>query len=83
MYSIGELIDKLIIENMKIFNLRESLHLEDISDKAFIENENKMNILNENRGTIIDFLNLKIDNVINGGEKNSVLRNVKTYSERK
>ena len=79
MYSIGELVDKLIIENIKIFSLREKIH-GDVSDEEYVECENKMNILNENRGVIIDFMNDKIDRVIEGKEPNQSLRNVKTYA---
>ena len=55
MYSIGELIDKLVIENIKVFRLRETLHNNPINDEDFVANENKMNIINENRGTVIRF----------------------------
>jgi len=79
MYSIGELIDKLVIENIKIFRLRETLHKKDISDITYIENENKMNMINQNRGTIIRFLDNKIVDVING-EPNSYFVDVKTYA---
>ena len=44
---------------------------------------NKMNILNENRGTLMDFLNNKIDTVLSGEEKNQALRNIKTYAKSK
>lgn len=83
MYSIGEFIDKLIIENIKIFELREEINSDDISDEEYVEQENKMNIVNENRGIIIDFLNEKIDRVVSGKEKNSFLRSVKTYAKQK
>ena len=83
MLSGAELIDKLIIENMKIFSLREKIHEDGISDQEYVEAENKMNILNENRGTIIDFLNTKIDRVMKGEETNQALRNVKTYVQSK
>lgn len=79
MYSIGELVDKLIIENIKIYRIRETLHSDNISDEKYVENENKMNIVNENRGTIIKFLNEKIDGVILG-EVNSYFKDVKTYA---
>ena len=42
-----------------------------------------MNILNENRGIIMDFLNIKIDKVLSGEEKNQALRNIKTYAKSK
>ena len=79
LYSIAELIDKLIIENIKIFTSREKIHSTDITDEEFVSNENKMNILNENRGIIIRFLDEKLKNVINGSEENIHVRNVKTY----
>ena len=68
---------------MKIFNMRESIHNPDISDEEYVECENKMNILNENRGIIMDFLNIKIDKVLSGEEKNQALRNIKTYAKSK
>ena len=32
MYSIGDLVDKLVIENIKIFNIRQKLREKDLSD---------------------------------------------------
>ena len=82
MYSIGELIDKLVIENIKIFKLRETLHQKDINDKEFVDNGIKMNAINENRGVIINFLNKKIEDVANG-EINSYFKDIKTYNNEK
>ena len=45
MLSIADLIDKLVIENIKIFHLRENLHHNDTDDEAYVEAENKMNLL--------------------------------------
>ena len=81
MYSIAELVDKLIIENIKIFRLRESLHNEKLNDEDFVLNENKMNVINENRCVIINFLNKKIENVIDTTDKNSYFNDVKTYKK--
>ena len=81
MYSIAELVDKLIIENIKIFRLRESLHNEKLNDEDFVLNKNKMNVINENRGVIINFLNKKIENVIDKTDKNSYFNDVKTYKK--
>lgn len=79
LYSIAELIDKLIIENIKIFSSREKIHNKTVTDEEYVANENKMNILNENRGIIIRFLDEKIKNVIEEREENIHVRNVKTY----
>jgi hypothetical protein len=77
--SLAEIIDKLIIENIKIFSTREKLHDKNINDTEYVVNENKMNILNENRGTVIRFLDEKINDVINKQDANVHLKNVKTY----
>jgi hypothetical protein len=79
LYSIGELVDKLIIENIKIFNTREILHTDNVSDEAYVIAENKMNVLNENRGIIIGFLDRKISDVLDKSDVNIHLKNVKTY----
>lgn len=79
LYSIAELIDKLVIENIKIFTSREKIHNKSISDEEYVQNENKMNVLNENRGIIIRFLDEKITNVIDETEQNTHVKNVKTY----
>jgi thermostable 8-oxoguanine DNA glycosylase len=78
--SIGELIDKLIIENVKIANIREKLNRtpEHLVDQEYVELENKMQVLNENRGIIIGFLDQKIE-AVKRGEPNKHLKHIKTY----
>jgi hypothetical protein len=79
MYSIGDIIDKLIIENIKIYELRKRLHTKGISDRQYVEFSNKMNVLNKNRAVILSFLDKKICAVISLDEENSVLNVIKTY----
>lgn len=80
MNSIGDLIDKLVIENIKIFTLREKLHDENLSDEDYVNYTNNMMILNENRGIISNHLDEKIERVVSGQEKNLVLKKIKTYN---
>lgn len=80
MYSIGDLIDKLVIENIKIFTIREKLHDESISDEENVRLTNNMMIVNENRGVISDHLDEKITNVVEGKESNQALKKIKTYN---
>ena len=80
MNSIGDLIDKLVIENIKIFTIREKLHSKDITEEEYVTFTNNMMILNENRGTISNYLDEKIERVVNGQEKNLVLKKIKTYN---
>ena len=83
MYSIGDIVDKLIIENIKIYELRNKIHSKGISDEDYVEFSNKMNTLNKNRSVIMTFLDQKISGVVNLGESNSVLNIVKTYDHKK
>ena len=83
MNSIGDLIDKLIIENIKIFNLRENMHSKKLSDEHYVTMSNQMNLLNKNRSTISNFLDDKIDRVVDGKEKNTFLNIIKTYEGKK
>tara|TARA_Y100000593_G_scaffold95015_1_gene198285 strand:- start:31097 stop:31360 length:264 start_codon:yes stop_codon:yes gene_type:complete len=79
MYSIADFIDKLVIENIKIFSIRDKLHEEGLTDNEYVELNEKMMVLNENRGIISKFLDEKIENVVNGNEKNVILKTIKTY----
>jgi hypothetical protein len=80
MNSIGDLIDKLVIENIKIFTVREKLHSEGISDEDYVNLTNNMMILNENRGIIANHLDKKIELVTSGKEENLILKKIKTYN---
>lgn len=76
--SIGELIDKLVIENIKIFSLREQLHKAETNYETGILNE-KMMTLVANRSALIACLDQKIENVINKNEANRTLKTIKTF----
>jgi hypothetical protein len=83
MYSIADFIDKLVIENIKIFSIREKLHDKNLTDEEYVELNEKMMVLNENRGIISKFLDEKVENVIDGKEKNVILKTIKTYGMNK
>lgn len=78
--SIGDLIDKLVIENIKIFTLRDKLHFQELTDEEKVNLNNTMIVLNENRGIISNALDEKVANVSEGKEKNLVLKKIKTYN---
>jgi hypothetical protein len=80
MYSIGDLVDKLVIENLKIFSVREKLHDENLTDKEYVQLNNKMNVLNMNRSTLANLLDEKVEKVVSKKEKNVLLKIVKTYN---
>jgi hypothetical protein len=79
MLSIGDMIDKLVIENIKIFTLRDKIH--DSSDEEeIVKLTEKMMVCNENRGIIANYLDDKVNNVVDGREANVVLKKIKTYN---
>lgn len=79
MLSIGDMIDKLVIENIKIFTLRDKIH--DSSDEEeIVKLTEKMMVCNENRGIIANYLDDKVNNVVDGKEANVVLKKIKTYN---
>lgn len=79
MNSIGSIIDRLVIENIKIFNIRERLHNEELDDKDYVELNDNMMKLNTNRGILSKLLNEKVDKVVSKEEQNSILEDIKTY----
>jgi hypothetical protein len=83
MLSIGDMVDKLCIESIKIFNIREKIHDQKTTDEEKITLTETMIALNENRGIIMNYLDDKINNVINNGEPNVVLKKIKTYNLKK
>lgn len=83
MLSIGDMVDKLCIESIKIFNIREKIHDQKTTDEEKITLTETMIALNENRGIIMNYLDEKINNVVNNGEPNVVLKKIKTYNLKK
>jgi hypothetical protein len=81
LFSIGDIIDRIIIENIKIFTIREKLHNNNIkkSDKEYVILFNKMSDITKNRNILVTFLDKKIDGVLSGNEKNVIFQMVKTY----
>ena len=78
--SISDLIDKLVIENIKIFNLREKLHSGTLIEKEMVAFSEKMMLLNENRGVIADALDEKVEEVVSQKDLNRTLKKFKTYN---
>jgi hypothetical protein len=79
MLSIGELIEKVVIENIKIFNLRQVLHDKKLTKQEYVDINDKMMTLNDNKSVITKELDRKLDAVIGKKEKNRILKTIKTY----
>lgn len=77
MLSIGDYVDKLVIELIKAHNLREKLQKEK-DEKTKTEINEKLTIANSNRSIIKQYLDSKIEKVHNG-EKNRSIEHFRTY----
>lgn len=78
MLSIGDLVDKLVIENIKIFNIREKLHNNPSDEEEVKLNEIMMKLVS-NRDIISNALDNKVTRVVSKEEKNVILQKIKTY----
>jgi hypothetical protein len=81
MLSIGDWVDKLIIENIKIFNIREGLLLHTKNDREYVDKYRLMMRLNKNRAKIANALDKKINDVLSGKEKNEFIERIRTYND--
>jgi hypothetical protein len=81
MLSIGDWVDKLIIENIKIFNIREELLLHTKNDREYVDKYRLMMRLNKNRAKIANALDKKINDVLSGKEKNEFIERIRTYND--
>jgi hypothetical protein len=82
MYSIGDWVDKLVIENIKIYNFREKIltQSQQLSDKEYVDTYLIMMKLIENRAMISNALDKKVNNVVSGKEDNIFLERIRTYN---
>jgi len=82
MYSIGDWVDKLVIENIKIYNFREKIltQSQQLSDKEYVNTYLIMMKLIENRAMISNALDEKVNNVVSGKEDNIFLERIRTYN---
>lgn len=77
MLSIGEIINRIVIENIKIAMLKEKVWQ---GKKGCAEDYKKMMGIDKNCGVLENALEEKIERVISG-EKNRTIKNIKTYRQ--
>lgn len=78
MYSIGEMVDKLAIELIKAHSIRQQMHTQTTDSQEYVVLNEKLMIANENRGTIKQHLDKKIEDV-QAGKPNRILKHMRTY----
>lgn len=83
METVGSLVDKLSINELKIYHMEEQAQRKDVS-KNFLEDcESRLAILREQRDDLKEELQTLIDDVLTGKKKFKLYRQMKMYNDKK
>ncbi len=83
METVGSLIDKMSINELKIYHMEEQAGRKDV-DKNFLEDcEMRLAILREQRSDLQEELQTLIDDVLSGRKKFKLYRQMKMYNDKK
>ena len=83
METVGSLIDKLSINELKIYHINEQMNRDDINDEFRIDCKNRLNILKTQREDLGKELQELIDDVLSGRKELKLYRQMKMYNEKK
>lgn len=83
METIGSLIDKMSINELKIYHMTEQRDRTDVSDEFKLDCTNRLNILTTQRDDLIEELQNLIKDVLNGDKELKLYRQMKMYNEKK
>lgn len=83
METVGSLIDKLSINELKIYHMTEQKNRDDV-DNAFREDcEHRLQILTTQREDLTEELQQLMNDVVSGQKSIKVYRQMKMYNEKK
>ena len=83
METVGSLVDKMSINELKIYHMEEQVRRNDV-DKNFLEDcEMRLAILREQRSDLREELQTLIDDVLSGKKKFKLYRQMKMYNDKK
>lgn len=83
METVGSLIDKLSVNELKIYHMNEQAAREDVSREFKRDCENRLAILSAQRSDLESELQELLDDVLSGRKKLRVYRQMKMYNEKK
>lgn len=83
METIGSLIDKMSINELKIYHMTEQRDRQDIDAEFRSDCENRLTILTAQRELLISELQSLMDDVSAGRQKLTLYRQMKMYNEKK
>ncbi len=83
METVGSLIDKLSINELKIYHMDEQRNRDDVTEDFKKECDGRLDILREQRNDLCEELQDLMDDVLAGKKKFKVYRQLKMYNEKK
>ena len=83
METVGSLIDKLTINELKIFHMTEQAERDDISEEFRSDCNARLNILIAQRTDIKEELQQLMDDILSGKKQFKVFRQMKMYNDKK
>ena len=83
METIGSLIDKLSINELKIYHMNEQLSREDVNEDFRNDCKGRLEILHTQRTDLGSELQELLDDVLTGKKKLRLYRQMKMYNEKK
>lgn len=83
METVGSLIDKMSINELKIYHMQEQLSRDDRDEEFLVDCRNRMSVLVMQREDLKKELQELMDGVLSGNRKFKVYRQMKMYNEKK
>lgn len=83
METVGSLIDKLSINELKIYHMQEQAARDDVDEAFRMDCRMRLGILRGQRGDLETELQELIDDVLSGRRKLRLYRQMKMYNEKK
>lgn len=83
METVGSLVDKLSINELKIYHMEEQLARVDVDENFKRDCSFRISILKEQRGDLTEELRALMDDVLSGRKKFKLYRQMKMYNDKK
>jgi len=83
METVGSLIDKLSINELKIYHMTEQKNRDDVAQDFRADCESRLGILFMQREDLMNELQILLDEIATGKRKLKVYRQLKMYNEKK
>ena len=82
METVGSLIDKISINELKIYHMKEQIKRTDITEQQRTDFEHRLSILNIQRIDLSEELEQLITDVLEGKRKLKIYRQLKMYNDK-